>query len=383
MVKSERQRLILKLQEIQSVKNNNPLRVAIIGLGAATRNIHLPAYTSLGKKITVVGGCDTNSEARETARGKLGLKEVFDNPLTMIENTAPDIVSVCTPPSLHVEQTLMALERGCHVFCEKPLAESLSQAAGIARCAERFNRRVVVNNQFPHMNIHSGAKRMIGSPEFGRLLFLQAWQTFHPTHDTEAGWRGELRRRLCFEFGIHVFELARFFFDAEPIMISAQMPQPQPEKHFDSLNLITLEFADGRAASIILNRLSRAPERYLDMRLDGEFASIHTSIGGRVGIEAGIHTREKRPFLGINFIKGGSAVLQNGNKSKIIAKDGINPFASSTARHFENFVKAIQEGSEPPGDVKDNLKTLALVFAAYDSAKSRCAINMNDYMKAH
>jgi predicted dehydrogenase len=231
------------------------------------------------------------------------------------------------------------------------------------------------------MNIHLGAKQLIDSPEFGRLLFLQAWQTFQPTHNTEAGWRGELRQRLCFEFGIHVFELVRYFFEAEPIRISAQMPQPQPEKRSDTLNLISLEFADGRAASIILNRLSMGPERYLDMRLDGEFASIHTSIGGRVGFEAGIHTREKRPFFGINFVKGGSAVLQKGNKSKVIAKDDINPFASSTKYHFENFIKAILEGSEPPGTVKDNFKTLALVFAAYDSALSHCAINMNDYMK--
>ena len=362
------------------MKNKDQLRIAIIGLGAVTRNIHLPAYSSLAEKITVVGGCDPDADAQKTAREKFGLKEVFDDPLKMIEATAPDIVSVCTPPSLHVEQTLMALERGCHVFCEKPLAENLASARELMRAAEQSNRYIVVNNQFPYMNIHRGAKQAIGTPEFGRLLFLQAWQTFIPTAETEANWRGELRQRLCFEFGSHVFELARYFFDDEPVRISAQMPQPQPEQRSDTLNLITLEFADGRAASIILNRLSKGPERYLDMRLDGEFASIHTSIGGEVRLEAGIHTREKRPFLGFNFIKGGRAVLQNRNKSKVIAKDGINPFASSTAHHFGNFIKAIEDGGTPPGTVKDNLKTLALIFAAYDSAESHCAVNMSDYL---
>ncbi|MGI8470330.1 MAG: Gfo/Idh/MocA family protein [Pyrinomonadaceae bacterium] len=358
----------------------HPLRVAIIGLGAVTRNIHLPAYKMLAEKIEIVGGCDTDGEVREFARQKLGVGEIFDDPRKMIETTAPDIVSVCTPPSPHVEQTLLALEYNAHVFCEKPLAESLANAAQIVRAAEKANRFVVVNNQFPYMNIHRGAKKIIGSPEFGRLLFMQAWQIFHPSHHTESGWRGRLKRRLCFEFGIHVFELARYFFDAEPLRISAQMPQPNPAQHADTLNLITLEFADGRAASIILNRLSHAPERYLDMRLDGEFASVQTSIGGRVRIEAGIHTREKRPFLNLNFVKGGSAILQNGNKSRIIARDGINPFASSTARHFGNFIKAIEEGGMPPATAQDNLKTLALVFAAYDSAESHCAINMSDYM---
>ncbi len=361
------------------MKENNKLRIAVIGLGAVTRNIHLPAYSSLADKITVVGGCDSDTETRRTAREKMKLPEVFDNPLEMIEKTTPDIVAVCTPPAFHVEQTLLALEKGCHVFCEKPLAENLADADKLIEAAAAANRFVVVNNQFPYMNIHLAAKKMIGTPEFGRLLFLQAWQTFRPHEHTEADWRGKLARRVCFEFGIHVFSLARFFFDDEPVSISAQMPNPLSKFNSDVVNLITLEFSDGRAASIILNRLSKSPERYLDMRLDGEFGSVQTSIGGEVRFEAGMHTREKRPFFGLNFIKGGKAVWQDGTKSKLIAKDGINPFASSTAHHLGNFINAIKDGKIPPGTVADNRKTLALVFAAYDAAEANRAVKMSEY----
>jgi hypothetical protein len=49
-----------------------------------------------------------------------------------------------------------------------------------------------------------------------------------------------------------------------------------------------MEFADGRGASIVLDRASRGPELYLDMRLDGESAIVHTAIGGRVRLAAGI-----------------------------------------------------------------------------------------------
>ena len=64
------------------------------------------------------------------------------------------------------------------------------------------------------------------------------------------------------------------------------MPNPLGIARCDVVNVISLEFPDGRAASIVLDRLSKGPERYLDMRLDGEFASIHTSIGGLVRFEA-------------------------------------------------------------------------------------------------
>lgn len=363
------------------MKNKDKLRVAIIGLGEVTRNIHLPAYKSLADKITIVGACDIDADARKTAQQNFSVNEVFDDPRKMIETTAPDIVSICTPPFLHSEQTLLALEKGCHVFCEKPVTENLSNAVKLMQAAHSANRLIVVNNQFPYMNIHRSAKKLIGSAEFGKLLFLQAWQTLNPSIKTKPSWRDNLENGLCFEFGIHVFELVRYFFEAEPVTIYAHIPKTQFMNHSETLNFISLEFADGRSASIILNRLSKGQERYLDLRLDGEFASIHTSIGGKVKLEAGIYTSEKRPFLDFNFIKGGSAVLQNGNKSKIIAKDAINPFATSTAYHFDNFITAIQEGGTPPGTIADNLKTLALVFASYHSAKLKCAVNLADFLE--
>jgi predicted dehydrogenase len=71
------------------VRNKGQLRVAIIGLGAVARNIHLPAYASLAEKITIVGGCDTDEAARKTISSKFGLKELFDDPLRMVKPPLP------------------------------------------------------------------------------------------------------------------------------------------------------------------------------------------------------------------------------------------------------------------------------------------------------
>jgi predicted dehydrogenase len=356
------------------------IRVAIIGLGAVTRNLHLPAYSRLKDELAVVGGCDPDCAAAKLASEKWHLRELFESPQEMLEKTRPDVVSVCSPPALHREHCLLALERGCHVFCEKPFAENLQQADEILQASRRAGRLVVVNNQFPYMNIYQASKQMIGTAAFGRLLYLHAWQTFRPTDLTEASWRGKLQRRLCFEFGVHVFELVRFFFEDTPARIWAHMPRPNSEIQADLINVVSLEFSDGRAASLVLDRLSKGPEHYLDMRLDGEFASIHTSIGGQVRFEAGVHTKERRPFVGFRFVQGGKAVLQNGNRSKLLAKDGLNPFASATAHHFRNFLRAVREGGTPPGVASDNRKTLAMVMAAYDSADAGRAVELKPYL---
>jgi predicted dehydrogenase len=352
--------------------------VAIIGLGAVVRNIHMPAYGQLRDRIRVVAGCDANKIAREHARQKWSL-QVFTGAREMIESTRPDIVAVCTPPWMHLEHVRLALEYGCHVFSEKPLADDLSQADQMIRASEEAGRLVVVNNQFPYMKIHQAGKQQIGTPAFGELLYLHAWHTMHTNEITEAGWRGGLPRRLGFEFGVHVLDLVRYFFDAEPVRIVAHMPNPQGRAKCDAVNVVNLEFPDGRGASIVLDRLSRGPERYLDLRLDGESASVHTSIGGRLRFQAGIHTRERRPFLDFTFVKGGRAVLQDGNRSKLLAQDGMNPFGDATARHFARFLDAIGNRGMPRGNIRENRNTLALVMAAYDSAASGQWIEMKRY----
>jgi predicted dehydrogenase len=348
--------------------------VAIIGLGAVTRHIHMPAYAQLSERVRVVAGCDTNPAARQE-----WTFPTFDNPREMLASVRPDVVSICTPPWLHREQVLLTLEHGCHVFCEKPLADDLAQADDMIRASEQAGRLVVINNQFPYMKIHLAAKQQIGTPGFGSLLYLHAWHTMRTDEVTEAGWRGELARRLCFEFGIHVFELVRFFFNDTPTRILAHMPNPGGRARCDTVNVIAMEFPDGRGASIVLDRATRGPEHYLDMRLDGESAIVHTAIGGRVRLAAGIHTRDRRPFLDFAFIKGGRAELQSGTRSRLIAKDGLNPFADATAYHFAGFLDAIRDGTTPRGSLRDNRNTLALVMAAYDSAAQGRWVEMDQY----
>jgi predicted dehydrogenase len=208
--------------------------------------------------VKLLSGCDPDPAAREYARRRWGLT-VFKTPREMLDATRPDIVAVCTPPWLHLEHVLLALKHGCHVFCEKPLAESLEEADEMIRASDATGRMVVVNSQFPCMKIHSAAKRMIGAPDFGQLLYLHAWHTMRTDAHTEAGWRGQISRRLCFEFGIHVFELVRYFFDAEPVKLHAHMPNPLGRAGCDTVNVMSLEFSDGRAALICASTANTLP----------------------------------------------------------------------------------------------------------------------------
>ena len=347
-------------------------RLALIGLGAAARNIHLRAYAQLDD-LQVVGGYDPQAPAAKFPF------PLFPSVEALLAETGPDIVAIASPPDSHHELACAALEAGCHVFCEKPFVESLAQADDVIARAAAANRRVVVNNEFRYMNIHRLAKGLIGTERFGELVFLSAHQTFIVNEHTEAGWRGQSRERTCKDFGPHVLDLCRFFFDEEPASIYARMPKPGNADGPDYLNLLELEFSGDRVAHITLDRLSRGRQRYLDTRLDGTEATLETSIGGQASVTLGVRSGRLRPYAELNLAGGGQALLIKEGRRTLLGTDPLTLFASATAKLMRDFLKALANGTRPPCDAADNRHTLALMLAAYESHRQRAPVALETF----
>jgi D-apiose dehydrogenase len=339
---------------------------AIVGLGAATRRIHLPALAAAG--IRVVGGCDP--AVRE---GDLPLP-TFDSPERLVEDTRPDLLVVATPPASHHALTRLGLLAGCHVLCEKPFMVTLAEADDVCALSRQAGRWVVVNNQYRFMDIHRAARDVIGTPRFGDLLFVSAEQTFVVTAETESGWRGAEPERTCREFGTHVLDLCRFFFGEDPSAITARMPRRAGGP--DYLDLIQLEFSDDRVAQITLDRLARGRHRYLDFRLDGTAGCVETRLGGWFELAAGVRGGSRRPYVQLDMALGGQARLYHGERFKRIASEPLDTFTAATARLLTAFRDAVQAGTPPPCHAEDNRRTLALMLAAYESHRRRATIPM-------
>jgi D-apiose dehydrogenase len=344
-------------------------KIAIAGLGAAAKQIHIPAYAKLAD-LEIVGGHDP--AIRE---GGFAFP-LFSSIDELLDKARPDILSVATPTAHHYEITRRGLLAGCHVLCEKPFMTSMEEANEITALSHGKHRWVVVNNQYRFMNIHSSAKQVIGTPEFGDLLFINANQTFFVSEKTEAGWRGQETRRTCQEFGIHALDLCRFFFDEDPVSIYARMPKGGHPNGPDYLNLIRLEFSGDRVAHLSLDRLCRGPHRYLEMRLDGSNGCVETSIGGNIAFSAGIRGGSRRPYMSLDVTPGGRALLYQGENVRKIASDPLDVFTQATARLMRAFLDALDQGATPPCNADDNRRTLALVLAAYDSHERKKAIEM-------
>jgi D-apiose dehydrogenase len=345
------------------------LRIAIAGLGAAARSIHVPACRSIAG-LELVGGYDPASSARTLGvPAYASLEELFDK-------AKPDVLIVATPPATHFQVASWALEAGAHVLCEKPFASNLEEAVALVRLARQKHRLLAVNNEYRFMRCHRAARAQIGSPGFGELLFARVEQTFDSSGITTNSWRDQDPEHTCKEFGTHALDLCRYFFAAEPLRLRATMPRPISGDPVDRLNLVEVEFPGQRFAHVTLDRLSRGRHRYLDIRLDGTRAAIECEIGGRLSITAGVNARTRRPYVDVDVSRSARSVIYAGEHRKLLARDPGNLFPTATAALLRGLLAAIESGAEPECSGADNLRSFGMMRAAYDSAASGSVIDL-------
>lgn len=122
---------------------NRKFRVGVVGAGYVA-NHHLRALRDL-PFVEIVGICDTDEKRAREIAAKFGVEGVYRN-LDAMAAAYPDVIHVLTPPASHCELTLRALDMGCHVFVEKPMADTVAECdAMIARAAEK-DRVLSVNH---------------------------------------------------------------------------------------------------------------------------------------------------------------------------------------------------------------------------------------------
>ena len=141
------------------------MRAAIIGAGWIAAE-HAAILRRLdGVELTAV--CDIDEQrARELA----GSGAVYTDWRELLERETPDAVWVCTPPRLHREAAVEALERGIHVYLEKPVARDLDDATAIVQAAEKSAAVCAVGYQWRAVEVLDDLREALDGQELGLLI---------------------------------------------------------------------------------------------------------------------------------------------------------------------------------------------------------------------
>jgi predicted dehydrogenase len=349
-------------------QDQGAVQVGFAGLGGAAERILLPGLAGLGD-VRVVAGCDIDAGARHRAARRWKIPRVYPDASAMLNNERMDIVVVATPPLHHCEPCLLALDHGCHVFCEKPFMPSLEEADRVIAAARSAGRLVAVNNQYYQMPIYQAVARLLKGGAPGRLYHIHAWQHVYLLPDSEGGWKAALQpRRVLYEFGTHALDLICQFFGGYPEAVSTRIPRVLPTVDADVFVTMRLDFSEERVATVVLNRISRAPKKYIEMQLDCEDACVHASLGGVAYFGLEWNSELRRPGLRFGLATGGEAYWRHGGRVRTLSRQSHRAFHDAAAAHFSEFLVATRSGGEPPVSARHAREVLKIVLAAYESA---------------
>jgi len=376
------------------------LRIGIVGFGGAGR-AHLAYYSSISR-CRVVKIYDPNEAAM--ARAAADAPEIEATTDLAAFWSGLDAISVCAPDAAHAGYIVEALQRGIHVCCEKPLADSLDGLRRIKEAQSRSKAILSVLHQMRFVPLFQKIKTVLDSGELGPLSYLEGYYI----HDLTArawmfdDWRRRDNATPMVYAGCHFVDLLRWLASSdyeEVYAVANHLAFPEyPESDF---NLATFKLKSGVVVKVLVSFGSGCPQDHT-VRVYGRDACIDDSVlfernrwGNRWGrtlhwpmlFESRLLTRELRRFGHGLFDQLRSSVpalaiagLVGLSSSRLLPAWGEYGIRRPPVRVYEHalacllalddFIAAAEGKRHPLVDFDESAKTVIACLSAVESYRS-------------
>jgi predicted dehydrogenase len=277
----------------------------------------------------------------------------------MLAELKPDLLFDVVVPDARRDLALTGFAHGCHVLTEKPMADSLAHAREIVAAGKAAGRlHAVVQNRRYNAGVRR-IRRFIESGAIGEVTSVHC-DFFIAPHF--GGFREEMEHVLLLDMAIHTFDAARFMAGAAPEAVYCHEWEPRNSWYRQGSSAAAIfEMSDGivftYAGSWCANGERTSWDS--DWRIVGTKGAILWD--GEAGLTARIATEAGEP--GQRVLKAMDPV----EVPPLLPEDR----GGGHLGVIEDFVAAVRGGGVPETNGEDNLKSLAMVFGAIDSARLR------------
>lgn len=196
-----------------------PLGLGIIGYGGFGE-FTAQAYAAMSQ-VRIVAITDVAASRREEAARRFDARAYADID-ELLADPNVDIVTIATPPWLHVPQALKAISAGKHVFLEKPLATTLIEADALVNAARVHGVHIQVDYVLRYIPLYTTLQALVRSKLLGEVTYIRLENTasneaLHPQH-----WFWDRSRSggIFIEHGVHFFDLCNQLVASEPVLVS-------------------------------------------------------------------------------------------------------------------------------------------------------------------
>lgn len=260
-----------------------------------------------------------------------------------------DAVIVCTPPHLHEPISVLAMETGKHVLCEKPLARTLDECERMIQISKVTGKVLKCGFNHRHHPAVLEARRLIDQGTIGKLLFIRCRYGIIGRPGREKEWRSNPNQTSgghLMEQGIHAIDLCRWFLGEFEQLACFRETQYWPLGEFEDNAFLLMRTASGQVASIHTSLLQWKNLFSFEIYGENGFLEIE-GLGGSYGVE-------KLHFCPKNYDK----------PFEVRTTEYRGP-DQSWLLEWEEFVAAIEEKRPPLGNGDDGRESMRLVFEAY------------------
>jgi predicted dehydrogenase len=345
-------------------------RIGCIGAGFIMADVQLAAYADGGFPVVAIAS-RTEARAAEVAR-RWGIPRVHATPRALIEDPRVEIVDMAFPPDQQPELIRHAL-RQPHVraiLAQKPLAMDFAEARRLADEARAAGKLLSVNQNMRFDQSMRVLRQILdrgalGEPVIGTIEMraIPHWQPFLRDYG----------RLTLLNMSIHHLDVLRFLFgDPTEIYTAARADPRTGFAHTDGITVSTLKFPSGCLA-VSLEDVWSGPreagftsDTYIKWRVEGTQGVAQGSIGWP------------------DYPAGSPSTLRYASRTAT-GGEWVEPrwptmwFPHAFRGVMEQLQYALKMGERPLLDVEDNVKTMALVEAAYRSLSEGRAVKLSEF----
>jgi predicted dehydrogenase len=326
------------------------IKVGIIGCGQMG-DVHLKLLNDM-KDVGVVGVADRDLERAKglASRGKVGI--VAKDLETMLNQAKPDAVHILTPPFTHASLACTALQAGCHVFVEKPMAMTAQEAHSMITASAENKRLLTVGHNHLFNPVVQMAYRRVKDGYLGRLVGIDV---FHGSLPISAPWISRLPSGPWYNDVDHLLYLSRFFMGDANIIRAVGYSHVEKPK-IDEVHIATL---NAGGWSSLTYSVSAVPFQ-IRVTLFGDKRTISLDLISEIMLEH--RSFNMHPWLrkGIASLDMASQILLRTGGKAVRVLTGFERSWAGLRLLLKAFYAAIGGGTSAPVSLADCLRIIEI-----------------------
>jgi len=335
-------------------------KVGIIGLGMGRHHLRCFHEHPASKVVAVA---DVEEGRLKEIGDQFGIEKRYKDGQAMIQKEKLDVVSIATPNKFHCPLTLAAFKKGCHVFCEKPMAMTVKEAEKMNAAARKARRSLMINLSYRFSEMSFALKQQVDAGAIGDVYFGRTVWHRRRGIPNLGGWFGIKKLSgggPLIDLGVHRIDLATWL-----------MGYPEPLSVFGSTyNVIAKEIATRQDKEYTVEDMACGIVKFKN--------------GATLIVEASWSLNINQPEYMETFLAGDKGGLVHRNTdggyamgAEIYTEENGSLFTKKLDRAvvrvptpYGEFIDSLVEGREPMATGEQGLKVQKILNGLYKSAET-------------